>query len=586
MTSVSEMQPSVSRERVAQAYLASSIGDCLGWPFEGHSKDFPSVEKWEGDFFAWTKRSGGRFQPYLEHIGAGEYSDDTQLILAVTRSRLRSVDWWNDFSQCELPFWTFYERGGGGATKRAATSWLTSTAPWKSSRADAIRKYLSAGGNGVAMRVLPHCAVGANRSDFLGAAYDIMTDGVITHGHPRALLGALAYGFALWYVLKLNRTLHFGELIQATIENVNSWGTLLSIEARWEGWMDAINASEDYEKIWHSTVSEMLTLLGKINEGIQAGALAMDDDVLDSIGARNIKTNGAGTVSAATAIYFASRYAASPTEGLRRAASAIGSDTDTNASMTGSLLGALSGSGWFADYAPYLQDRQYIETIARSLADCKIGNFGHWSPVRRADINRLTTQLKAKSCSGISTLPNGMTLQDITEIKPHVENSKVKFASQYKLLTSEGISLFYRSPPEKFEKVSTENRIEQEKLEFIAEIKADDVADEFIGLSLVVSNLENSLVFYKDMLGLSVSGKTSKTVRFGNYLAFKEVADFGYGERFITIFLQVSSIVLLHDRLMGFKYPYLSAIVDKSQRKSFTCSDPDGYMIEVVESKK
>ena len=95
------------------AFLAFAAGDALGWPQEmprrvrgGATAGSPSVE-----FRTWTRRNGGRFRPYDEVIQAGEYSDDTQLTLAVGRSRTNhGVDWWKAFMRVELPRWMLYER--------------------------------------------------------------------------------------------------------------------------------------------------------------------------------------------------------------------------------------------------------------------------------------------------------------------------------------------------------------------------------------------------------------------------------------------------------------------------------------------
>lgn len=69
----------------------------------------------------WNRRAGGKYWPHEEKILRGEYSDDTQLIIATARSLLRGRQWSNFFRQAELPAWLKYERGGGGATKRAGT---------------------------------------------------------------------------------------------------------------------------------------------------------------------------------------------------------------------------------------------------------------------------------------------------------------------------------------------------------------------------------------------------------------------------------------------------------------------------------
>ena len=135
------------------AFLAFAAGDALGWPQEmprsvrgGPVGGSPSLE-----FRTWTRRSGGRFRPYDEVIGAGEYSDDTQLTLAVARSRTNhGADWWRAFMRVELPRWTIYERGGGGATKRAAQAWVAARR-----RGSRTRPTSSAGTSTPAATVLP-----------------------------------------------------------------------------------------------------------------------------------------------------------------------------------------------------------------------------------------------------------------------------------------------------------------------------------------------------------------------------------------------------------------------------------------------
>lgn len=568
------------RERAISAYLAAAIGDALGWPFEGHANATPSAENWDGNYIRWKKRASSRFLRTLELVDAGEYSDDTQLILAVTRSRLRSIEWWINFSTCELPFWTFYERGGGGATKRAAASWLSSVPPWRSSKVDSVRKYFSAGGNGVAMRVLPHCVAGIKCNSFEPVALDIITDGVTTHGHPRALVGALAYGFALWYALRLDSTLNFGELIGATVSNVSVWGQQRSIAERWQDWPKCASESGDYASLWRETVAESLDLLKKASNAIQAGALSLDNEALDSIGARNAKVSGAGTVSAVAAIYFASRYAASPAEGLRRAASAVGADTDTIASMTGALLGALSNRSWLSQYLPSLQDSLYIEKLASAMTDGAIVQPFESQSVRKSDLAKLSSALSASiSLHGVR-LPNGMMVERVSTF----DNLKDQ-QSYWELHTKDGLKLFVRMPRSIAVPDERSTQTEEFQAELMAVENFKDEANVFMGLSLTVSNLNNSLAFYRDLLGLKVSARGDKVLRFGEYLALKEEPGFPVGIKPVTVYLQVESLDKLRTRLIESNYPNLSKVVDTSKRRSFSCVDPDGYVVEIVKDK-
>jgi ADP-ribosylglycohydrolase/predicted enzyme related to lactoylglutathione lyase len=579
----SALPPTQYRERVVSAYLAAAVGDALGWPFEGHAKEPPKVEKWDGNYIRWEKRAGTRFRPALELVEAGAYSDDTQLILAVTRSRLQSgMEWWTSLSTCELPFWTFYERGGGGATKRAAASWLSSVPPWRAPREDSVRKYFSAGGNGVAMRVLPHCVAGMSCESFEPIARDILTDGVITHGHPRALVGALAYGYALWYALRLNNTLGFGELIAETISNVAVWGKQQSVIERWHDWATSASRSTDYASVWNATVAETLGLLKSADEAIQAGALSLDNEVLDAIGARNSKVSGAGTVSAVAAIYFSSRYAASPLEGLRRAASAVGADTDTVASMTGALLGALSDTGWLSKYIATLQDSPYIEKLASAMSTGADIQSIESKSVKKTDLIKLSSALSASiSLHGVR-LPNGLTVDKISAVE--FGNSK-DYQSYWDIFTTDGLKLFVKMPrafpvPGKVTKLLEDSEAERAEIEDLIE-----EANAVVGLSLAVSDLNNSLAFYQDILGLTVSGRSGKVLRFGEHLAFKEEPKFPEGIRPVTIYLRVKGLDKLRERLVKFNYPNFSEVVDNPKRRSFTCIDPDGYIVEIINDK-
>lgn len=571
-------------ERIIYAYLAAAVGDALGWPFEGHSKAMPSVDQWDGNFLRWEKRSGSRFLPTSELIDTGEYSDDTQLILAVTRSRLNGgLEWWKTFAKCELPFWTLYERGGGGATKRAASSWLSSVPPWRSSKPDFARKYFAAGGNGVAMRILPHCVAGIHCDSFRPIALDIITDGVTTHGHPRALVGALVYGFALWYTLKLESTLDFGELIDAAVANASVWGEYQSVSERWHDWDKHAQEGGDYTTLWNTTVEETLGLLREANRAIQAGALALDSEVLDLIGALSPKVGGAGTVSAIAAIYFASRYAASPLEGLRRAASSVGADTDTIASMTGALLGALSDTGWLRKFIPFLQDNRYISKLAGDMAEGICTNTKETHPVRRADLLKISSELNASIHLQGMSLPNGMVVEKVSTFD---FVSELGHQPYWEILTTEGLRMFVRMSRSSIthakqnrdtQKVSNENAMEE---------KAGADVDVFAGLSLNVSNLENSVLFYQNILGLNVSGRSGKVVRFGHSLAFKEEPETPEGFKSVTIYFRVENLEELQRKLQAVNYPSLTDIVETPKRRAFTCADPDGYFVEIFQDKR
>ena len=366
------LDPVVPLAKAEGAFLALAAGDALGWPQEIRRNVRSSARGTSPriEFQAWTRRSGGRYRPYEETIGAGEYSDDTQLTLAVARSRTNhGADWWKAFMQVELPRWTIYERGGGGATKRAAQAWLAGRAPWQSGKTDVVRRYFDAGGNGVAMRVLPHAVFLAGQDDPASLVHDVVRDGAATHGHPRALVGAAACAYAAWSLARRNRTLGFGELLDLLIDEYGGWGAFPDMGRGGGAWFAAASRvlDEPYEHLWERTVNEMRKLLEQARNGIRGGALADDRAVLRDLGCFG-SSNGAGTVTAAAAAYLAARHAAQPAQGVLRAAFERGADTDTLAAVTGGLLGCLAGDEWLP--APWrdVQDAAYIRCLAGRVA--------------------------------------------------------------------------------------------------------------------------------------------------------------------------------------------------------------------------
>ena len=353
------------------AFLALAAGDALGWPQEmprnvsRHSAKGAHVE-----FEGWTRRRGGRFQPFEEAILPGEYSDDTQLTLAVARSRTNhGPAWWKAFTRVELPLWTLYERGGGGATKRAASVWSDGHPPWKESKKSRVHQYFVAGGNGVAMRVLPHALFLVEADNPAVLMHDVVLDGSATHGHPRALVGAAVYAYAAWSLARRSSTLRFGELLETLLDEASEWSKFPRPDRDRGSWFDAAEDATDgrYPQIWEQTTREMRKLLEVAWKGLQDGALADDHSVLKELGCFG-RTKGAGTSSAAAAAYLVARHAAQPVQGVLRAAFEKGADTDTLAAMTGGLMGCLCGVEWLPSAWFQVQDAEYLRNIASRIA--------------------------------------------------------------------------------------------------------------------------------------------------------------------------------------------------------------------------
>ena len=358
----------ISGRKAEGAFLAFAAGDALGWPQEmrGNGRSRAGEVSAHVEFRGWTRRSGGRFGPYEEIIRPGEYSDDTQLTLAVARCRTNyGGEWWQALTRVELPLWTLYERGGGAATKRSAAAWARNCAPWRSNRKEDVGRYFAAGGNGVAMRVLPHALFLGGEETAATLVHDVVLDGSATHGHPRALVGASAYAYAAWCLARRRSRLGFGELLETLIDDASEWSAFPKPDRDRGGWFEAAKRATEtpYDMIWDRTADEMRRLLQAAQRGIRAGALADDHSVLKDLGCFG-PTKGVGTSSAAAAAYLAARHATQPIQGILSAAFEMGADTDTLAAMAGGLMGCLAGVDWIPGSWLRVQDANYLRDIA------------------------------------------------------------------------------------------------------------------------------------------------------------------------------------------------------------------------------
>ena len=428
-------------ERAEGAFLALAAGDALGWPQESPRRvraPRPLPRPGVG-FTGWTRRGGTRFQPYDEVIGPGEYSDDTQLALAIARSRVKHGEfWWDALTRTELPFWTLYERGGGAATRRAARAWAAGRPPWESERRGEADRYFRAGGNGVAMRVLPHAVfrAAASGEQVVG---DALRDGTATHGHPRALVGAAAYAGAAWYLLRKRDTLALGELVEALLDSVSFWaGCPGSGEAGTSWTKAAVEAVPDYEESWKRVVGEMRRLLEVARAGVREGAMADDRAVMESLGCFGPE-KGSGTISTAAAVYLASRHAVAPRRGVLRAAFAQPADTDTLGAMVGGLLGCVAGADWLPGEWRSVQDAGYLRRLAVRLAGGPEG--AEEAPVGPAP--RAEAVFRALADNGGGELEIGKTLRGHATAWDGVRPaSRSLRAESWRFVTVEGQTMY------------------------------------------------------------------------------------------------------------------------------------------------
>jgi ADP-ribosylglycohydrolase len=474
------------KEKFLGSFLGAVIGDAIGWPQEINSKNTEMNSTSKHPLNSWTRRSGGMYYSHLEKLLPGEYSDDSQLLIATARSLKYKENWSKHFGKVELPSWIVYERGGGGATKRAAKSLSEGIPPWKINKdVKNVQRYFEAGGNGVVMRIMPHVFYSQiyNKDMY----HQIMINGIYTHGHPRALVGALLYAKAIKYLINLETTLEYGGLVNYLISTVSEWGEFPKF-SNYSEWLASaeIVLNGDYIKLWNQAVQESIEGLEIIKDGLNQGVLDDQDAILNRLGCFNPKVLGAGTVGSLVAIFLASKYASNPNIGLLEAAYLRKADTDTIASLVGGLLGALHGCEWIKLEWNVVQDREYIQHLVDDLMNLEPmkqepSDFRLWSYQDNEIFKKKLKQLEVNSTIYLG--PFELTLIEKNNLKPLVKNLKVLSS---KLRSEKGQSVYITT----YEKIPYETKKVDDKNQRIQKVVNKNIYEDLIAFQ---SHLLNHL---------------------------------------------------------------------------------------------
>ncbi len=359
-------------EKFQSAFLLSAVGDSLGWPLEFRRN---KPKKKIDSFFKWKKLVGGKWWGYEDEIAPGEYSDDTQLTLSVARS-IKSNGEFDPtyFAYLELPFWLNYERGGGRSVKLASrnllkkqTSWFTNF--YKTENTN----YFNAGANGAAMRNLPIALVNIDNEKRL--IQDTIKNSLITHGHPRAIIGSLLIGAAQIHLLKNKSTEHLIEYIHYILDKANRI-IKYSQDKDIANWLTEIKKRNnfDFSKRFNEYIEEAKEFTNKISDFLHKE----DDDYYSFVKANDPLFKGSGVSTTCAAVYMFLKYLDHPAKSLINAVNFVGTDTDTIANFIGSLIGILLGmsvDSKLKNLQEQLQDKEYFLKIAENLFTIYTGDI-------------------------------------------------------------------------------------------------------------------------------------------------------------------------------------------------------------------
>ncbi len=355
----------------------SAIGDALGWITEFEKSQQSLREKFGTDrienFYAWKKTVGGRFYGFIDTIKAGSYSDDTQLLLAVARSIKKdgNLDH-NYFAKTELPNWLDYARGGGRTVKTAAAKISRKSIKWfnnfYSFKVNGENyDYKQSGANGAAMRVLPIAL--ANLGNTEKIKEEIFCNSIITHGHPRAILGAMLYGYAVDQIIVFRPEDFNWEnyITQIGLDFPKKFELSFTNKLEIREWLKEWNKSSNrtFESLYAETITETQNQLRFVFQSIKQNSPVQD--TLKKIGCFDSATKGSAIVTVIAGIYLTTKFYDKPLEAIIESVNALGSDTDSIAAFTGGLVGALHGHNIIPDKWKSVQDINYLDNIAERL---------------------------------------------------------------------------------------------------------------------------------------------------------------------------------------------------------------------------
>lgn len=262
------------------------------------------------------------------------------------------------FAEFELPLFLLYSRGAGSAIKEAARKIQRKSAEWNTNfftyrLKREQRDYRDAGSNGALMRIAPHAV--ANQKVLDDGLLGVWQNTVMTHGHPRAIVGAIWQYYAIGHALSGFTSDSICEFLVEKLE-----ATIMPETAGLQSWLAIWNqlSGRDFENEFSTTRREAIRFLVLLERHLRKDG---DQDFLKQIGAFNSDTRGSGTVTAAAASYFYAKYYHEPVRGLKRCINMLGTDTDTIAAAVGALFGAKNDQipeKWFS-----VQDAAYLASI-------------------------------------------------------------------------------------------------------------------------------------------------------------------------------------------------------------------------------
>ncbi len=359
----------IEQSQIVNSALWAAYGDALGFITELADKKILKIRtglEQINQLVPWKRKVGGKFGAIVE-LPSGAYSDDTQLRLATSRA-IKSNGHFaiHSFSKIEIPVWQNYALGAGRGCKAAANALTKNNVTWMNNFFDVKGfNYINGGGNGAAMRIQPHVWSASDLNDNDKYILDVVKNAVTTHGHPRAIAGAVFHALSLAYTLLNHRLPGIAEfrIFNDWILEIPRIVTMdINLETIWQTQYES-SAAITLDHAFSVVHKEVESLISQVSDWLQSTdksyqSLASTLDLFDE------KTRGSGTLTAVAASAAALLIDDMPVDTLLQGVvNTLGTDTDSIATMMGAMIGVV------IDQKPpgSLQDEEYIIEEAQRL---------------------------------------------------------------------------------------------------------------------------------------------------------------------------------------------------------------------------
>lgn len=183
------LDSTIDANKVPNVILCTCIGDALGMPFEGLSRENKAIKEWDGKSFLPSRPRPPAYYGSSLNNDAGGYTDDGQMSIMVAESLIENKNFNpKDLSERYVDWIYSGKARGFGKTTKFAIDNLKNGTHWAASGIEGSY------GNGTAMRAAPFGAFYArarNVGRFTELVHAVKIDSAITHRSIEAEAGAL-----------------------------------------------------------------------------------------------------------------------------------------------------------------------------------------------------------------------------------------------------------------------------------------------------------------------------------------------------------------------------------------------------------